>query len=30
MQRKDFAKIYNAKIGDDIFQNQSYFRKATN
>ena len=29
MQRKDFAKIYNAKIGDDIFQKQSYFRKAT-
>ena len=29
MQRKDFAKTYNAKIGDDIFQNKSYFRTAT-
>jgi hypothetical protein len=29
MQRKNFAKNNNAKIGDDIFEGKSYFRKAT-
>jgi len=28
-QRKNFANIHNAKIGDDIFSEKSYFRKAT-
>ena len=28
-QRKNFAKSANAKIGDDIFSDKSYFRQAT-
>ncbi len=29
MQRKNFAQISGAQIGDDIFQEKTYFRKAT-
>ena len=29
-QRTSFARIHQAKIGDGIFTNESYFRKATN
>ncbi len=29
MQRRNFAKNSGAKIGDDIFSEQSYFKRAT-
>jgi S-adenosyl-l-methionine hydroxide adenosyltransferase len=30
IQQGNFARVYNAHIGDDVFSDKSYFRKATN